>query len=214
MKASFVWMSREIGSFAWRGHQRWCLHMNSLCLSSCIAHMLDYQDIHGLELSHSCNQTVVAQPETSKWRSNKISDWKMNKDSEMSTCLYVSPATLWNVVVSVFLHCAAAAGAGGPGAQRFPPSVRLREAEGAADPDGGPRLRRPDGDRGHGACHTAPGVPPELLNHISSHTFIQCYLPTPIFEHVLKRFKVPRVWTPSWTPSIFYLYYALSIFLV
>lgn len=122
-------------------------------------------------------------------------------------CLYVS-ATLWNVV-SVFLHCAAAAGAGGPGAQRFPPSVRLREAEGAADPDGGPRLRRPDGDGGHGACHAAPGVPPGLLNHISSDIFIQCYAPTPIFEHVLKRSaqSVDSVMNPFYILPIFCLIY-------
>lgn len=87
----------------------------------------------------------------------------------------------------------AAAGPGGPGAQRSPSSVRLREAEGAADPDGGRGLRDPDGDGGHRACQAAPGVPPGLLNHIPSDMFIQCYLPIPISANVLKRSKVPRV---------------------
>lgn len=148
--------------------------------------------------------------------------WNLEMEKQSNICLKINAdksdelplAELWNVVFSLFLLGAAAAGPGGPGARRFPPSVCLREAEGAADPDGRPRLRRPDGARGHRACQAAPGVPPGVLNHISSDIFIQCYLPSPIFEHVLKSFKVPRVWTPSWNSSIFCLYSALSIFLV
>lgn len=75
----------------------------------------------------------------------------------------------------------------GSGAQRFPPAVCLREAEGTAGPDGGSGLRGPDGISGHRARQAAPGVPAGPLNPISSpHTIAECS-PLPVFfESVLK----------------------------
>lgn len=84
--------------------------------------------------------------------------------------------------------CPTAVGPGGPGAQRVPAAVCVREAEGAAGHDGGPGLRGADGDRGHGACQAAPRVPPGPLNHIYepslpyTNTFAQCP-PTPHHPH-------------------------------
>lgn len=57
----------------------------------------------------------------------------------------------------------AAAGPGGPRAQRLPAAVCLREAQGPAGSDGRPALRRPHGERGHGDRPAAAGLPAGIL---------------------------------------------------
>lgn len=104
--------------------------------------------------------------------------------------------------------CPTTVGPGGPRAQRFSPAVCLWEAEGAAGPDGGPRLRGPDGDRWHRARQAAPGVPPRPLNlQFFLHKHLATVPPPPIFESDL-----PNVWTPNPALPNLYPCYALSIF--
>lgn len=157
---------------------------------------------------HSCTRTwnlhnlkTLKVPPDSR-RNNKKSDWKMNNNSEIAkgfflfcfffACVKLSLAALWNFISSVFLLCPAAAGPGGPGAQRFPSSVCLWEVEGTADPDGGPRLWDPDGDGGHRACQAAPGVPAGVLITSSQTSLSSVTYPSPFLKMYSRGLKCPE----------------------
>jgi len=127
-----------------------------------------------------------------------------NVSSSCPNCNVSSSCPLRVLTVTSPLPLSPAVGPGGPGAQRLPAAVCVREAEGAAGHDGGPELRGPDGDRGHGAGQAAPGVPQRPLNRIRvpflrfTNTHPQLNSP----KWTARAINLPGVWTNPTLPDL------------